>query len=87
MVNATQFPKLLRPKEVREILAIGANKLMDLRKSGELPAIRVGSEYRYDPERLMLFIEANSTTPDALQHINRLKNTTRSAKSQMKSGD
>ncbi|MEA4942305.1 hypothetical protein SDC9_65180 [bioreactor metagenome] len=48
-----EYPDILTVKEVREILFIGRDKAYHLLKSGELPAVKVGRDWRITKESLV----------------------------------
>lgn len=47
-----EYPDILTVKEVREILFIGRDKAYRLLKSGELPAVKVGRDWRVSKKTL-----------------------------------
>lgn len=53
---------LLTTGEVADHLAVTDRTVRSLIKSGSLPAIRIGAEYRIDEGDLIQFIQKNRTT-------------------------
>jgi excisionase family DNA binding protein len=53
--NATS-PRLMKPKEAAEYLAISERKLWSLSKSQAIPVVRMGRSVRYDKRDLDSFI-------------------------------
>ncbi len=51
-----QFPALLTPLEVMDILGVGKNTVYRLLKSGELQGFRVGRSWRVTEESLNEFM-------------------------------
>lgn len=52
-----EYPDILTPKEVMEILGIGKNLLYELLKDGEIPAKRVGGKmWRITKKDLIQYI-------------------------------
>jgi excisionase family DNA binding protein len=45
-----------RPEEVRQLLGVGEKKLRTLAKSGQIPAIKLGSTFRYSKAMIDRFI-------------------------------
>lgn len=48
-----EYPDILTVKEVREILFIGRDKAYHLLQSGEIPAVKVGRDWRITKESLV----------------------------------
>jgi excisionase family DNA binding protein len=51
-----QFPVLLRPKEVMDILGIGKNTMYHLLDSGRLQGVRIGRCWRVPGDALEKFL-------------------------------
>lgn len=51
-----RFPALLTPLEVMDILGVGKNTVYRLLNSGELPAIRIGRNWRISEDSLRYFM-------------------------------
>jgi excisionase family DNA binding protein len=47
-----QLPKVMTVKEVAEYLRVHASTLYKLVKRGELPAFRIGSDWRFNSEAI-----------------------------------
>ena len=56
MNQTTIPPRLIKPKEAANYLAISERKLWQLTKDRIVPAVRMGHSVRYDPADLDLFI-------------------------------
>lgn len=52
-----ECPDILTVKEVREILFIGRDKAYHMLKSGELPAVKVGRDWRIRKEFLQQIMQ------------------------------
>ena len=50
-------PRLLKPKEAAESLAISERTLWALTASGDVASVRIGRSVRYDPADLAAFIQ------------------------------
>lgn len=53
---------LLEPKDVRKRLKVSRNKMYQMLRDGDIPAIRVGVEWRIDPEDFERWLKAGGTT-------------------------
>ena len=49
----TEYPDVLTPEDVMEFLSIGRNTVYNILKTGELPSIKIGKQYRI-PKRYVL---------------------------------
>ena len=54
-------PKLLRMKDVAQMLGISKSYAYELTRRGQLPAVRLGRSVRVRPDDLMRFISDNLT--------------------------
>ena len=54
-------PKLLRMKDVAQMLGISKSYAYKLTRRGQLPAVRLGRSVRVRPDDLMRFISDNLT--------------------------
>lgn len=52
------LPDILTLKECQEALFIGKNLMLDLVKTGKLPAFRVGNRWRVSKSSLIKFIDS-----------------------------
>ena len=52
-----RLPKLLKPKEAADVLAVSERTLWTLTDNGDVPAVRIGHSVRYDPGDLAAWIE------------------------------
>jgi len=59
MNGVLSYPKVLRVKDVQEILQIGQVAAYRLIHSGEFPVIRVGRSYRIPEEEFYLWMRTN----------------------------
>ncbi len=59
MNGILSYPKVLRVKDVQEILQIGQVAAYRLIHSGEFPVIRVGRSYRIPAEEFYLWMRTN----------------------------
>ncbi len=59
-MNETTPKLLLRPHEAAEALSISERKLWEMTKAGEIPAIRIGRNVRYDVNALREWIAKQS---------------------------
>ncbi len=50
------YPDVLTPDEVRQILGIGKNAVYDLLKSGQLKSLKIGKLYRIPKNYLLGFL-------------------------------
>ena len=57
--------KLLEVREVSDVLGLSEKVVRDKARAGELPALRVGREWRFDPVRLRTWIQAGGTAAAA----------------------
>jgi excisionase family DNA binding protein len=57
------MPQMLTAEQVRAILNIGVNKLYALISTGELPATKVGRDYRFWPRDVFDLLDRNRVTP------------------------
>ena len=55
------YPELLTLKQCQEILQIGKNLMLFLVHNEEIPAFRVGKQWRVKRDDLNRFIEENGT--------------------------
>ena len=55
-----RFDRLMTADEVAAILSIPRNGLYALRRSGQLPAIKLHRHYRWDPATVWRFVQAAS---------------------------
>jgi len=55
MRNLKDYPDVLTPENLKEILHIGMNKVYELLQNGEIKSIRVGTKYRITKEWLYAF--------------------------------
>jgi excisionase family DNA binding protein len=60
-VTKTGIPRLLKPDEAAAVLAVSARTLWGLTKRGELPGVRVGTQWRYDLADLQAWIRGRKT--------------------------
>lgn len=51
-----EYPDILTPYEVIEILGVGKNMVYDLLNSGRLPGIRLGRNWRITKQSLLIFL-------------------------------
>lgn len=59
----TESPRrLLKPEEASAWLQISPRTLRSMKQRGEVPAVRVGKQTRYDPDDLRRYVEANKTS-------------------------
>ena len=58
--NLLRISKLLKAKEVAEILQISRAMAYTLMQRGEIPTIRIGKARRVRPEDLIKYIESNT---------------------------
>lgn len=61
MQHPTQ-KKLLRISDVAEILDVNPARAYELARSGALPTVRLGRQYRVDPKRLQDWMDAGGHT-------------------------
>lgn len=54
---------LLNAKDVSRILAIPLQRVYELIRTGDLPAVRVGRTVRVDQDRLVTWIAAGGLSP------------------------
>lgn len=52
---------LLTTSEVANLLSVSPSMIRSLVRSGEIQAVKIGSEYRIDEEELRKFIARNKT--------------------------
>lgn len=57
--------QLLSPAEVAGRLRIGRSTVYELIDRGEIPAVRVGRQYRVEPERLDAYLREQSVHQEA----------------------
>ena len=50
-------PRLIKPRQAAEYLALSERKLWGLTKAGDIPAVRLGRAVRYDLSDLDTFIQ------------------------------
>lgn len=58
MLITSNDNRLLRPREAAEWLKISERTLWTLNQRGELPAVRIGRNVRYDLADLIEFVDA-----------------------------
>lgn len=51
-----QLPVVLTPSEAMDVLGVGKNTMYRLLNSGELPAVRIGRNWRISINALQLFV-------------------------------
>ena len=56
MENLNDYPDVLTPKHLRDILHIGMNKVYELLRNGEIKSIRIGAKYRIPKKWFYLFL-------------------------------
>ncbi len=54
---------LLTVKEVAALLRVSAQTLYKMLEQGEIPAVKVGSQWRFDPEKIKAWIAAQGSEP------------------------
>ncbi|MCD8149126.1 MAG: helix-turn-helix domain-containing protein [Clostridiales bacterium] len=54
----SNYPDVLKPKDVMVILGIGKNTVYKMLKSGELKSIKVGKQYRIPKKYLLQYLGA-----------------------------
>jgi excisionase family DNA binding protein len=59
MTNLMGLPRLLKPKEISEILGVSRSFTYQLMQTGALPVVRLGKSCRVRPKDLEEFIEQN----------------------------
>jgi excisionase family DNA binding protein len=57
---AEQIERLLRPREVAQILQLSQMQIYRLARKGELPSVQVGKSVRFKPSLIANFIKENS---------------------------
>lgn len=55
-----QLPVLLKSEDVAILLGMTVQSVRALSKDGTIPATKVGSTYRYEKQRLMKFVGAET---------------------------
>ena len=58
MVEASETPRLLKPREAAELLAISERTLWTLTKQGVIPCVRLGRSVRYRLSELVRQLDA-----------------------------
>lgn len=51
------YPDVLGPKHVSEILGVGYSKALELVKSGAIPCVRIGNHYKISKNSLVEWLE------------------------------
>lgn len=59
--TATGIPRLLKPDEAADVLAVSSRTLWALTKAGDVPAVRIGTQWRYDLGDLQEWIRGRKT--------------------------
>lgn len=54
----SNYPDVLLPSEVQDILRIGRNKVYDLLRSGEIKSLRIGNKFIIPKMNLIDFLNA-----------------------------
>lgn len=55
-----KVPVLLRSEDVAILLGLTVQQVRTMSRSGEIPCTRVGRTYRYEKQRLMKFVGAET---------------------------
>jgi excisionase family DNA binding protein len=55
---------MLTVKEVAAMLRVSSQTLYKMLEQGEIPAVKVGSQWRFDREKLKTWIEHRGTQPN-----------------------
>ena len=62
MGSLKEYPDVLTPENLKEILHIGMNKVYELLQNGEIKSIRIGAKYRIPKEWICSFLFNLTTT-------------------------
>jgi excisionase family DNA binding protein len=60
-ITASGIPRLLKPDEAAEVLSVSSRTLWSLTKTGDVPAVRIGTQWRYDLFDLQEWIRSRKT--------------------------
>lgn len=59
---------LMKPADVAEHLSVSAWTVAKLRRLGELPAVRIGNAWRFDPADVATYINNQRSEPNDNDH-------------------
>jgi excisionase family DNA binding protein len=54
-------PRLVKADAVAEMLDVDRFRVYELARTGQIPAVRIGRSIRFNPERVVAWIEAGGT--------------------------